>query len=216
MLKSIYISATTLPDAWFQALYNATTHGRDFKIDKGSFAGQIRMELDWVDIHIKQPGLRCADGLPLVPEMPEGLKNMPAPTTKKYVSDYSRYILTADKEPGESYTYGERLTRYPLEGDKLNGWLLGDEKIFDLKPLGKYLTLENGIYYVNQIEWMIDTYKKHGHRNNQMILQVGHPTDCILKDPPCLRHIDTRIQDGQLHLFPYFRSWDLWVDYLPM
>ena len=30
-----------------------------------------------------------------------------------------------------------------------------------------------------------------------------------LQDPPCLRHIDTRIQDGALHFFPYFRSWDL-------
>jgi intein/homing endonuclease len=26
----------------------------------------------------------------------------------------------------------------------------------------------------------------------------------------CLRHIDTRIQDGKLHFYPYFRSWDLW------
>ena len=32
----------------------------------------------------------------------------------------------------------------------------------------------------------------------------------LLNDPPCLRHIDTRIQDGKLHFFPYFRSWDLW------
>ena len=43
-----------------------------------------------------------------------------------------------------------------------------------------------------------------------MILQVGQPTDMLLQDPPCLRHIDTRIQDGKLHFYPYFRSWDLW------
>jgi thymidylate synthase len=30
----------------------------------------------------------------------------------------------------------------------------------------------------------------------------------LLQDPPCLRHIDTRIQDDKLHFFPYFRSWD--------
>ena len=43
-----------------------------------------------------------------------------------------------------------------------------------------------------------------------MVLQVGSPADLLIKDPPCLRHIDTRIQDGKLHFFPYFRSWDLW------
>jgi thymidylate synthase len=59
------------------------------------------------------------------------------------------------------------------------------------------------------MELMIWTYTHRGYRNNQMILQVGQPSDMILIDPPCLRHIDTRIQDGKLHFFPYFRSWDL-------
>ncbi|MBW2657769.1 MAG: thymidylate synthase, partial [Deltaproteobacteria bacterium] len=31
-----------------------------------------------------------------------------------------------------------------------------------------------------------------------------------LLDPPCLRSIDTRIQNDSLHFFVYFRSWDLW------
>jgi thymidylate synthase len=43
-----------------------------------------------------------------------------------------------------------------------------------------------------------------------MVLQVAQPDDMLLQDPPCLRHIDTRIQDGKLHFYPYFRSWDLW------
>ena len=43
-----------------------------------------------------------------------------------------------------------------------------------------------------------------------MVLQVAHPNDMLLQDPPCLRSIDTRIQDNKLHFFPYFRSWDLW------
>lgn len=48
-----------------------------------------------------------------------------------------------------------------------------------------------------------------------MILTIGEPGDLKLGDPPCLRHIDTRIQkekDGKyyLHFYPYFRSNDLW------
>jgi len=41
-------------------------------------------------------------------------------------------------------------------------------------------------------------------------LQVAHPSDCVLKDLPCLRFIDTRIQDKELSFIVYFRSWDLW------
>ena len=69
---------------------------------------------------------------------------------------------------------------------------------------------EDGGLYLNQIEWIINTYKKFGARNNQMVLQVAHPSDLTLADPPCLRSIDTRIQDDALHFFVYFRSWDLW------
>jgi len=65
-------------------------------------------------------------------------------------------------------------------------------------------------YLLNQIELLIWTYKNKGYRNNQMVLQVAHPTDMLLQDPPCLRQIDTRIQDGKLHFMVYFRSWDLW------
>lgn len=61
----------------------------------------------------------------------------------------------------------------------------------------------------SQIEEIIKRYKNGGHRNNQLVLQVAKPEDLYLEDPPCLRHIDTRIQDGELHFFIYFRSWDL-------
>ena len=43
-----------------------------------------------------------------------------------------------------------------------------------------------------------------------MVLQGAHPSDVTLVDPPCLRSIDTRIQDETLHFMVYFRSWDLW------
>jgi thymidylate synthase len=43
-----------------------------------------------------------------------------------------------------------------------------------------------------------------------MCIEIAQPTDIMLKDPPCLRNIDTRIQDGKLHFYIYFRSWDLY------
>jgi thymidylate synthase len=67
-----------------------------------------------------------------------------------------------------------------------------------------------GMYLKPQIEEVIRMYKEDGHGTNQACMAVGEP-DCIqMKDPPCLRSIDTRIRYGQLHFIVYFRSWDLW------
>lgn len=44
----------------------------------------------------------------------------------------------------------------------------------------------------------------------QAILQIGQPDDHKLEHPPCMRHIDMKIMDGKLVIYPYFRSWDLW------
>ncbi len=119
--------------------------------------------------------------------------------------------MSARKEPGESYTYGERLTKVPLSGDKLSWWETANTEIIDKREVdGNVVFEEDGQLYLNQIEWVIDTYKKFGERNNQLVLQIAHPSDLTLLDPPCLRSIDTRIQDNTLNFFVYFRSWDLW------
>jgi len=205
MLNRIIITATTLPDAWFQLIYAAVKQGREFKIDHGSYAGQTRLELDWVDVHITKPYLRDVDGLPLIPEMPES-SPMPAPVTKDYVRNYAKYIMTPDKEPGEQYTYGERLAGYLFLATAQPQIIFFKVQI----DTGERVQPPTEFAQLNQIERIIKTYKEYGPRNNQMVLQVAQPSDLLLSDPPCLRSIDTRIQDGQLHFFPYLRSWDLW------
>ena len=119
--------------------------------------------------------------------------------------------MTPHKSPDESYTYGERLTRTPLTDEVLAWWRADHREMVNRRePDGRAVFEENGRIYINQIEWVIQTYRRGGHRNNQMVLQVARPADAVLKDPPCLRQIDTRIQDGRLIFFVYFRSWDLW------
>lgn len=61
-----------------------------------------------------------------------------------------------------------------------------------------------------QISLVIEAYKKDGPNQNQMFMAVGSKDSLRLKDPQCLRMIDTRIQNGKLHFIVYFRSWDLW------
>jgi thymidylate synthase len=212
MLYLHHIVARDLPDLWFQALHDILDHGNRFKIDRGSYAGQTRLEYDYFLGHVKFPGTQ-----PLIPDIPASL-GIPNPVENDYIYGgpgyeraYIEYLMSSRKEPGESYTYGERLTRVPLTGDKLAWWEQGHREIIDRREVdGKAVFKEDDQLFLNQIEWIIATYKKFGHRNNQMVLQVAHPSDVTLLDPPCLRSIDTRIQNDTLSFFVYFRSWDLW------
>ena len=66
-----------------------------------------------------------------------------------------------------------------------------------------------GEYLTPQIEEIIARYKQ-GHDTNQMCMTIGSRESIYQKDPPCLRVVDTRVQDNALHFILYFRSWDLW------
>lgn len=206
------VEARDLPDLWFQAVHDILDNGRKFTIDRGSYEGQTRLEYDYFIGHVKFPGTA-----PLIPDIPPSC-GIPNPVEEAYIfggegyeRSYIEYLMTGHKEPGESYTYGERLTKAPITGDKAVWWKENKRDIIDKREVnGKSVIEKDGFLYLNQIEWIIDTYKKYGQRNNQMVLQVAHPSDMTLLDPPCLRSIDTRIQDGALNFFVYFRSWDLW------
>jgi len=215
MLNPVTIRGTNLPDIFHQTLYKAIEIGRDFKIDRGSNAEQWRKEFDFITIHASCPGTG-----ELLPKLNPALQ-LDDPCAPDYLDKYMPYLMTGEEAENESYTYGQRICKAELDGSFLRyinphteEILIKDPEIWDVPGI---IVREEGTqdsteadYYLNQMELMIWTYKHHGPRNNQMIMQVGQPTDMMLQDPPCLRHIDTRIQDGALHFMPYFRSWDLW------
>jgi thymidylate synthase len=213
MQKIISVNDKTLPGAWFQLVYAVLEHGRKFKIDEGSYAGSHRYEFDFIVAQIEQPWLRDVDGLPLIPEMPEGV-DIPAPVAKDYIAQYAPYIMENIREEGEAYTYGQRMRAAEIPLFIMEEMMADiEQKVY--KPKGNFLySRESAVdgYYneVDQIDTIISTYKRSGHRNNQMCIEIAQPTDVTLKDPPCLRSIDTRIQNGMLHFYIYFRSWDLW------
>lgn len=215
------IEARDLPDLWFQAIHDVLEKGSRHKIDRGSFAGQTRLEYDYFIGHIKNPGFGSGT-VDILPQIPEHL-GIPNPVELEYVyggeeyeRSYIEYVMTPALQSKESYTYGKRLTQYPMSN--LIGSHVGEHSGSDIvvKEDGiwedpKIYDIVDGEFCVNQIELIIWTYKNKGHRNNQMVLQIASPDDCFLQDPPCLRHIDTRIQDGKLSFIVYFRSWDLWA-----
>jgi thymidylate synthase len=205
------IEARDLPDLWFQAVHDILDKGRRFVIDRGSYAGQTRLEYDYFMGHVKHPGSQ-----PLIPDIPVSC-GIPNPVEEAYVfggpgydRTYVEYIMSPTIQPGEAYTYGQRLT------GELISWKERFSKHHHIEEDGGGIFTGTddfhggGMLFLNQVEKVIKTYKEYGHRNNQMVLQVAKPTDLFLDDPPCLRSIDTRIQDNRLHFFVYFRSWDLW------
>jgi len=100
-LELVEIVAYDLNGAWFKCIEELMERGRCWTVEQGSFEGQRRWELDHVRIHVTHPGTR-----PLVPSVPQGI---PCPADDAYIDRYLPYLMTDEKQPGEQYTYGERI-----------------------------------------------------------------------------------------------------------
>ena len=66
-----------------------------------------------------------------------------------------------------------------------------------------------GEYLEPQFQEIVEMYQRGGYDTNQACMTVGDKEAISLKDPPCLRVVDTRVRYGKLHWYVYFRSWDL-------
>lgn len=106
-MKISIIEARDLSEAWFLCLRKTLAEGHEYKIERGSYAGERRKELDFVVIQIRCPGTR-----PLTPDVPQGV---PPPTTMEYVESYLPYLMTAHRAEGEQYTYGQYLEKQIAE-----------------------------------------------------------------------------------------------------
>ncbi len=161
------IEARDLSEAWFLCLGKVLEEGYEYKIDRGSYEGQLRKQLDLAVVQVNYPETR-----PLIPDVPQGV---PPPSTMEYVESYLPYLMAAHRREGEQYTYGQ--------------------------------------YLEKQIAEVIRIYREDGYNTNQAFMAVGDAQSIYQNDPPCLRMIDTRIRDGRLDFFAYFRSWDLWAGF---
>lgn len=100
------IFARSIPDAWYQCLYNLWDNCHYYKNQKGSFVGEERFEYDFIRVKInmayRDPWEHM---LPVIPSY----MNLPAPVTIQYLHDYVPYIMSSQKKENEIYTYGERI-----------------------------------------------------------------------------------------------------------
>lgn len=184
-LSPVHIVATDLDDAWFQVIYNIMTRGYRYPVERGSYEGAERIELDLATVQITNPA-----GGPLLPIIPEGL-GVPAPADLDYVEQeyFPRYLASDIKAENEQYTYGERIN-LPVTDD-----LLGVTR--------------------SQVDWAIEILKATPGTNQACVEIgqptdiTLHGKDGSY-DPPCMRLIDMRVRYDKLHFICYFRSWDAW------
>lgn len=100
-MKLSCVTARDLPEAWFLCLREVMQYGYEYEIERGSYKGQKRRELDMITVQISEPSIR-----PLIPSVPAGV---PAPSTMEYVESYLPYLMTSHTAEGEQYTYGQYL-----------------------------------------------------------------------------------------------------------
>lgn len=183
----MYIKAKTIPDAWFQALYNLIDYDEDrklkngvlYQIDQGSYEQSWRLEYPFVAIEIDHPLEK-----PLLPDLPPHT-NLPPIADMAYVYQYFiEYFMGTEIPPNTAYSYGTRINQ-----------ILRWNEVRD--------------YNMPQLDILIERLKEHPH-SNQLILQIAEPSDLLLVDPPCLRSIALKVIDGDIDLHVYFRSNDLW------
>jgi len=103
-LNITVIEARDIPDAWFQCIYQIMDVGREYVIDRGSYEGQTRREVEFAVVKITHPEAR-----PMVPTMPEG-SNLPPPTDMEFINSYMEKLVCGyAKAENELYTYGQYL-----------------------------------------------------------------------------------------------------------
>jgi len=96
------VEARDLSEAWFLCLGKVLEEGYEYEIQRGSYEGQTRKQLDMAVIHVNYPAAR-----PLIPDVPQGV---PPPSTMDYVESYLPYLMAAHRKEGEQYTYEKMVT----------------------------------------------------------------------------------------------------------
>ena len=215
-MKSVFVTEKTLDSMWFRLLKEVSENGRKNPITYGSFAGTNRLEFDFAAGTIEYPTTR-----PLAPIMPDGV---PTVTTDDEIEKYFvNYIMDGTLDQNNHYKYATWIAggKYSLPKVDLvvsQGW--EDDGTISSFRIDKC----SYINVPNQVEWIINHYKKRGHGNNHCCLQIGYPESSFAYDipwkdeserqtSPCLRLIDTHIKDGVLHMAVTFRSWDLFAGF---
>ncbi|MEW5783683.1 MAG: thymidylate synthase [Bacillota bacterium] len=111
-----FIQERTIEQAWRMTLWSCARYGYSYKVEKGSYEGQLRKQLNHLTVMIEEPYTR-----PLAVSLPEN-SGIPAPTSEEKIQSYFfEYLVTDTREDKEDYTYGQYMApQLPFVIDLLN------------------------------------------------------------------------------------------------
>jgi thymidylate synthase len=214
--KSCHVIGKNIDETWFKLLYELGQKGRQFKVTKGSFAGDTRLEFDFISGTILKPIQYSETGerLSLAVTTPVGC---PSPVTDDMIYEYfNNYLLNSKLEPTEHYKYAT--------------WIVGGEyKIpqIDLED-GEGLFKNFLINVPNQLEFCVNHFCEKvdngfNFGNNHCRILISYPESLFVYNlpytneqdrgtMPCLQIIDMKMlkENNQWFLIFYIlmRSWD--------
>jgi thymidylate synthase len=169
----------TVLEAWKSAIQAVMRYGTV----KGTQYGMPQKEL--VGVHwVVQGEDPSAPQLPT--EWPQELLDLTGASASA-LAEYYPVMLAPDAQPGTSYTYGNRLQRYP-HGD---AWL--DQ-------------IEDGI---------IKQFRASPDSRRGVATTLVPAVDMESKEPPCLTQVQCLQQGGAIHLLATFRSHDMFKAAIP-
>ncbi len=167
------VRGNTVIGAWERVIQRIMTYGTT----KGTQYGMPQKELigvTWV-IRDEDP-----DAPQLPTDWPKELLEVTGATADGLI-EYFPVILSPQKQEGTSYTYGNRLQRYP-----------------------------NGTEWIDQIaDGIIKNFRSSPDTRRAVATTLVPAIDKDSKEPPCLTQIQCLQSDGALHLLVTFRSHDI-------
>lgn len=173
------VHETTVIDAWKRVVQNVMRYGTV----KGTQYGMPQKEL--VGVHWVVQGEN-----PSAPELPTDWPQELCDLTGASLSALEEYypvMLSPDAQPGTSYTYGNRLQRYP-----------------------------NGSTWLDQIEdGIIKQFTSSPDSRRGVATTLVPAIDMDSKEPPCLTQVQCLQSNGAIHLLATFRSHDIFKAAIP-
>ena len=139
------------------------------------------------EYHIKQK--EVLDIMAVIETKEEGIAPWLRFTDKDLKEYYSKFF-SSEKPSGVSYTYGERLFKYPLQGIK-EKWTGEISSTF------------------NQIENIIEYLRKTPYTRRAIAFTWNIDIDSDSENPPCLTQISWNIKNGSLYQTAVIRSNDM-------
>ena len=104
MFENNVIVARTIEDAWRDSMWCCVRNGYDYIVEKGSYEGQIRRQLEYITIIINEPSR------PFLFNVPHHLNFVPT-TEERAIQYFDQYLMSDIVAENEDYTYGYYITQ---------------------------------------------------------------------------------------------------------